>query len=470
MASISSLGLSGLPLADLLTDLRKVEEAPLSGLATRLKSYETRVSSYGTLSNALATFQSAAKALGEARTFSSFKSTSSNAEALAVSTEAGSAAVAGTYAIHVDTLASTQSLATAGLASRTDALSDTGGTITFTLGDGSTKTLELAAGQTSVEALRAAINSADLGFSATIINNGNDTTPFQLTLSTNDTGTAASIASISVDNAELQSVLGYDADTPSAGTVSEVRQAANAMITVNGIAITSQGNTLKDAIEGVTLTLNATTEASKPVTVTVDKDTALTRSAIQNFVSTYNALQTTIRSLTSYNVETQTSSALTGDSVARSVQTQMQSVLSSAIDNDGQFAVLAQMGIKTNVQTGLLEIDADTLNAALADKPNDVQAFFTGDQGLAARLNQRIEPLLGSAGAIANAANGAKTTIKDLEKQYAATQTRVDDRMAMYQAQFVALEKVMAQMSSTSSYLTTQLSMLESLGKSNNGK
>ncbi|MGE4338465.1 MAG: flagellar filament capping protein FliD [Pigmentiphaga sp.] len=470
MASISSLGLSGLPLTDLLTDLRKVEEAPLSVLATRMKSYETRVSSYGTLSNALATFQTTAKALGEVKTFGSFKSTSSNAETLAVSTEAGSAAVAGTYAIHVDTLASTQSLATAGLTNRTEALSANGGTITFTLGDSSTKTLELEAGQTSVESLRAAINSADLGISATIINNGDDNTPFQLTLSTNDTGTAASIAGISVDNAELQSVLGYDAGTPAAGTVTEVREAANAMITVNGIAVTSQSNTLKDAIEGVTLTLNATTEANKPVTVTVDKNTALTHSAIQNFVSTYNALQTTIRSLTSYNIETQTSSALTGDSVARSVQTQMQSVLSGAIDNEGQFAVLAQMGIRTNVQTGQLEIDTDTLNAALADNLNDVQAFFTGDQGLAARLNQRIEPLLGGTGAIANASNGAKTTIKDLEKQYVAMQTRVDARMATYQAQFVALEKVMAQMSSTSSYLTTQLSMLESMGKSNNGQ
>src|SRR5690606_24723504 len=104
-------------------------------------------------------------------------------------------------------------------------------------GDGSTKTLELDAAQTSVESLRAAINSANLGISATIINNGNDATPFQLTLSTQATGTAASIAHISVDNADLQNILGYDTEHPAAGTVSEVRQATNALITVNGIDV-----------------------------------------------------------------------------------------------------------------------------------------------------------------------------------------------------------------------------------------
>ena len=43
--------------------------------------------------------------------------------------------------------------------------------------------------------------------------------------------------------------------------------------------------------------------------------------------------------------------------------------------------------------------------------------------------------------------------------------SRIDDTMGRYQSQFVALEVMMAQMNSTSSYLTTQLEMLESMAK-----
>ncbi|WP_232467097.1 flagellar filament capping protein FliD, partial [Alcaligenes faecalis] len=50
----------------------------------------------------------------------------------------------------------------------------------------------------------------------------------------------------------------------------EQTKALNAKLTVNGIAITSQSNTLKDTIEGLEITLNKA--GDEPVNVEVAKD------------------------------------------------------------------------------------------------------------------------------------------------------------------------------------------------------
>src|SRR5690606_10611678 len=73
MASISSLGLSGLPLSDLLADLRKVEEAPLQLLADRKTSFETKISGYGIIKSTLSSLQSSVKTLGETGSYNALK-------------------------------------------------------------------------------------------------------------------------------------------------------------------------------------------------------------------------------------------------------------------------------------------------------------------------------------------------------------------------------------------------------------
>src|SRR3546814_8015714 len=122
--------------------------------------------------------------------------------------------------------------------------------------------------------------------------------------------------------------MGYD---KAAGTGAFTETAAkNAAISINGIAIESQSNTIEDAIEGVTLTLLKETETAKPQTLSVTRDDSVTSKAVNTFVTAYNNLQGIIKTLTSYNVDNQTGSALTGDSLARKVQNQIRDALNVA--------------------------------------------------------------------------------------------------------------------------------------------
>lgn len=472
MATISSLGLSGLPLSDLLADLRKVEEAPLALLKDRKTGYETKISAYGILSSTLSALQASTKVLADANTFSALKTSSSNATALTAVAPADGKAVPGNYSVHIANLATSQSLATASQASRTQAIGSTGATVNITLGDGTVKELQLEAGDTSLEGIRTAINKAGLGISATLVNNGDASNPHQLVISANNTGTAASISKIEVSgNADLQTVLGYEKDVtgPVDGDgkplgISQKTEAKDANITVNGIAITSGSNTVKDAVEGLTLNLLAATQEDAPITLKVEENPAVAKAAIEGFVSAYNALQSVITQLTSYDAEKKVASALTGDRIPRTMQSQLRGVLSSGSDNGG-FSMLSQLGITTNITTGALTIDAEKLTKALADNKEDIALLFSGKDGLAKKLESAAAGMLGPDGLLNNATEGIKASVSKIDDQVERTELRIEDTMSRYQAQFVQLEKYMSQMNGISSYLTTQLEMLESMSK-----
>jgi len=456
--SINSLGVgSGLPLSDLLTQLRTNANVALTVIQTQQTAAQTKLSAYGTVQNALEGFQAAAAALTSSDTYGALK-TNVSGDALTASTTDG--AVAGQYSITVDQLATSQTLVTTGLADRTSS-NGTGGSITVTLSDGTTKTLDLSGKSTSLNDVISAINGdPDLGITATMINDGSST-PYHLLLTASDSGTDASVASISSTNESLQSILGFTQGSPSAN-ITET-EATNALLHINGIAITSQSNQVDDAIEGVTLSLSQVD--SSPTTLSITHDDSATSQAVQNFVNAYNSLQTTIQSLTAYDTSTNTGGALTGDSVARNVQNQIRNVLNTTMPS-GTVQSLYQLGITTDPTNGTLSLDSDKLAAAINSNPGDVQNLLGGASGIGTLANNLTTSMLGTGGLLSAATDGMNQTLTDLQNQYTQTSNQIDAQMTVYQQQFTALDTLVAQMNSTSSYLTQQLSQLGSTSSS----
>lgn len=463
--SISNIGVgSGLPLEQLLTDLRNNENKALSLIKTRYDNAQNRISAYGTLKNAVDGVKTAAEALKKDNTLGTLKATTTGD---AYTATAGSKAIAGDYSITVERLASTQTLVSAGQADRKATVGQ-GGVITFTFGDGKQTTLDLHGKVTSMEDLVTAINGdAKLGVRATLVNDGSGT-PHRLLLTSAASGTDAAITKINVaGNTDpgngLQALIGYDA-TQSASPMEQRVAAANAQIKINGIDVTSQSNKIEHAIEGVTLEL---TKADTTQALKITRDDSVGAAAIKGFVSAYNALQTTLGALTNFDVKKETSSPLTGDSVARRVQSQMRDALGVA-GGEGDVRSLAQMGITTDPKTGQLKVDDDKLNAALAKNLPDVQRLLTGENGLVARVTETSKSITGSDGMIKSATEGAERSAKLLDSEYTAASLRIDQRMETYRQQFVALDRTVAQMGSISNYLTQQLAMLSNLSSQSN--
>ena len=466
--AISSIGIgSGLKLDELLESLRKAENASLTAIQNRQVENVNRISAYGKLKGTITALQTAGKALNDDTLYGAVK-VSAGGEGI---TATGSnKATPGQYNIIVEKLATQQSLTTSRVSTRDSALG-VDGKITVTLENGKEHTLDLTGKDTSLQGVMKAINAdPKLGISATIINNGDKNHPYQLVLTASETGEQAAVKTISVEgNNGLQDLLGFPASQPPGDPLPPARGmttltvAENAKATINGIEITSQSNTLKDTVEGLEITLNKA--SADPIRLNVTRDDSIPTKALKDFVSAYNTLNSTVRSLTSYDVDNNKGSPLTGDSISRRAQSNLRSALSFA-SSEGDLRTLSSIGITSDPKTGDLKIDDKKLAAALKDNMADVQRLFVGDEAIGNRVFNAAEEYVKKDGFIDNATEGADKIGKTLEKQALATAERIDNKIEAYRKQFVQLDKMVNQMQGISSYLTQQLSMLGNMNSS----
>ncbi|AVA35765.1 flagellar hook-associated protein 2 [Cupriavidus metallidurans] len=488
MTTISNLGVgSGLDLSSLLDQLTTAEQAPLTAIKTQQSSYQTKLSAYGQLQSMLAAFQASANQLSNPTFFQSTTASASNTSVL--SATGSTTAVPGTYSVNVTQLAQSQSVVSTGQASQTTAVGTgtihidfgaiTGGTLdsnpasatygkytgaTFTANSGSTGVdITIDSSNNTLQGVRDAINKANAGVTASIVNDGSGT-PYRLVISSNATGATNSVR-MSVNETDggtgLSDLVAYDP----AGTqnMQQTIAAQNAQLTVNNIAVQSKGNSVADAVPGVVLNLTQTGTSS----VTVQRDNSSIVSGVQAFVAAYNNLQNTAASLSAYDPSTKTGSPLTGDSTLSIIQSQMRSVMNTP-QSGNALTTLSQIGISFQ-NDGTLALDTTKLTSALNSNPGAVAGLFGNTDGVSGygnQINKLVTGLTSSNGALTTATAGINNTLKDLSNQYDETQTRVDAVIANYKTQFTQLDVIMSQMQNTSSYLTQQFSAMNGTSSS----
>nr|WP_297457447.1 flagellar filament capping protein FliD [uncultured Halomonas sp.] len=453
MASISSLGIgSGLDLNGLLDQLESAERQKLAPIVAQQKSYEARISGFGKLESALDAFKEAAAKLADVEGFQAVSSATSG-DSFTVSS--GTSAVPGRYQIEITQLAQAQSLASDGVADQTAQLG--AGTLTITMGTGDaaeTLTVDIADGESSLEAVRDAINAENGGVTASIINDGS-ANPYRLVLTSDKTGEATTMTVSATGSTQLTDLLAYDSATGT-GAMTETVAAQNAELSVNGIDIVSESNRVEGALQDVTLNLTATTEAGSPETLTVSRDTEQISDDIKSFVEAYNSLKKTMDELTAFNGPDAASGVLLGNNTMRSVESQLRVVIGGSVE--GELNLLSEVGIELTLD-GTLELDEETLEELVNDDLDSLSTFFSGGpdgEGLADRLDTTLTEMLGDDGLLANATSGLETTIEALDKRYERTEDSIATTVERYRVQFAEMDMLVAQMNSTMSYLSQQ--------------
>ncbi|ALZ95980.1 MULTISPECIES: flagellar filament capping protein FliD [Leclercia] len=469
MATISNLGVGMPGLSDLYDKLQAAEETKLTAIATQKTKYDAQITGYGKLQSALTTLQTAAAKLAKTDTWNSTSVSSTNtAFAATTSTNAN----VGEFTINVNKIAKGQVLTTAPgtIDSNTKQLGETTGTnrtITITQAGADSKplTVTLADGETSLNGIAKAINAANGNVSASIVKADNG--DYRLMLSSKTTGTDSDMTVTVTGDDTLNAVIGSAA-------LKEQVKSQNAVINVNGIDIIRQSNTVTDALPGVTLTLKAPSTADE--TLSVKRSTDDNKKAVTEWVTAYNALQSTITSLTKYEppatgATSQNSSngVLMGDSTIRGVQSDLRALLTNV--QTGSYAIMAQLGITQDPLKGAdgtfgnLKIDDKKLTQALTENPAGVQAYFVGDgktTGFATQMNNTLTEMLstsvGKEGVIQNAKDGINATLKTIGKRYDAMELSIEATMARYKKQFSDLDSLVTKFNSTASYLTSQFS------------
>ncbi|MBO3040133.1 flagellar filament capping protein FliD [Burkholderia pseudomallei] len=476
-----STGNSSMDVNSLVTALVNAKTAGQSAaLSTSIATDQTTLSALGTLKAALTALQAGIGSLSDGTLTQKFTATATGTGLTATT---GAGAVAGSYSVAVTQIATSQTLSS-GAFNATQQLGT--GTLTLSVGGKSTS-ISIDSTNNTLSGIAAAINSAsnNPGVTATIVTG---TDGAHLVLRSASTG-AANVINVGVSNLSGDNGLSSLAVTSTASTTggqstirsggsvawSQSTSAQDAEFTVGGIAASSASNAVSGAIAGVTLNLTqAAVGATQTLNVTTD--TTAQATAITNVVNLYNTVITTMSSLSGAGTSSQSAGPLLGDSTLNMIRNSLARVVGAGVTTGGSTTSLASIGIKfadgsSSSQTdGALTIDTAKLNAALQNSPSTVAALFNSTNGIGAQLNTTIQNYVQTGGVFDTRSNALNQDLKSLAQQQTRLASYASQLTSQYNAQFTALNTLMAQMNSNSNYLTQLFGGSNSSGAMANNK
>jgi flagellar hook-associated protein 2 len=353
-------------------------ETPWKNQLTALQAQDTALTSIGGDLSSLATALSSLTSVDG--TFSQMEGASSDPSVVEL-TGSTAGAVPGTYSVVVSQLAQSYSYVSSPLAA-TDTLSGSlilnGQTITLSDGtakDGNGDTIPL---NDTLSSLAAYINAGNYGVAATVTSGSSGS---QLALLSNTSGASGAVT---IDPSQLT-----DATTSAAVSFSQQQQGQDAQFSVDGVPMTSSSNTVSTGIPGATMQL-LQQSPNESVQVEIATDNSQVETAINSFVSAYNAavkdLNTQEGTDSSGNAE-----PLYGNPSLATIQEQLQQAL-TFVQSSGAITYLSQLGITTN-DDGTLTLDGATLDSALTNNYQDVVNFFQATDSFGSNFSSALNGL-----------------------------------------------------------------------------
>lgn len=442
MAQITFGGLaSGLDTDKIITALMDAEKAPLTRLENDKSYLNTRLSAFSDFDQKLKALETAFENIDSTDEFRSYSATAASEEYFSI--QASSSAKAGSFNIEVVNLAQVQKTASVGFASATTSLFSAG-TI-----DINGTAIAVEDGDTLAD-LVDKINNANTGdtatgVSATLISDGT-ANGSRIVLTGKDAGTTftASASGVSADGQDL--------------TFTTTQTAQQATVKVDGLTIVSNNNVLKNAIPGIELSLLKTNAANETTQLNVDVDKEGIKTKLNAFVSAYNDIINFIAD--------QQDTSWANDSGMKSVKRRLQDMLIEGVSGSGSLHRLTEIGISTNKDDGTISLNSTKIDKLISGDLQGLENLFLGEDGAEGINDIFLNYLNGltdsTDGLYAARKKSTDSAIKGIERNIGNMELRLEKREASIRAQFESLELLMSSMNATSTYLTQQISAMNS--------
>jgi len=376
-SSSSTTSTSDIDWSGLIEEAVQAKLSKADSIDLKITANEAKIAAYEGMQALLQSVASAAQAL-RAPSGTSLSSSdvfkaraaylSANGSVDAASTVAAtvtSGATTGSYDLKVTQLAKAHKVASAEVASQSDDLGYAG-TISLGVDADSLTDISITADMSLAEVAEA-INyqKSTTGVQASILKIS--ATQYQLVLSSTATGETITATAGSGD--DVLSALGL-VDTEGA-FASVLQESAQAIFSIDGIAITRSTNDVSDVINGVTLHLYQETPDGTSVTVEVGTDLSAVKTAVQTLVDAYNEYRDF--ALTQQTATSDDSSnVLFGDSTLRAVNSALATALGAIVDDKS----LSLLGLSYDSSNRLV-VDEDVLDNSLLSNLEEVQALLT---------------------------------------------------------------------------------------------
>ena len=426
---------SGVDTKTLAQNLADAEITPRKdAINAKITKTEARISGYGFLKTALADLKTAFGKLDDASDFSVIAANNSQPSAFNLTT--GTGAKTGTYMLEVTQLARAQRSASNALAGPDAQLNGGQGfTLSLSVNGGASSTISVSTDTPS--GVVSAINAANLGVQAQLLQTGNATNPYTIVV-TGQSGAR--------QNFTLQAP-GGEIDF---GTTLET--AADAQLKVNGLSVSRSSNQVSDLIDGVTLDLTATTSGAARIDLT--RQTSTIKDNLKNLVTSYNDLETTLQELGNPKSTIKDGGgSLAGDSILRTIRAQVRAYITDLSSTPGSTVKAARdVGLSFD-RTGKLTLDEAKLDSALQKNFDDVaksftagtsnkSIFSTAPSGIAGDAVVRLDKILRSTGLLTTQTDNANKQITAYKADLTKLDTRMTQLLDRYTKQFSTMESL----------------------------
>lgn len=315
----------------------------------------------------------------------------------------------------------------------------------------------------TLEDIRNAIDAANVGVSASIVNTGTGASPFRLSLASERSGEAGRF---------LIDTGGFDLGLSVLDEGNNARVFFGSSDPAQGVLLTSSVNSLDGVIQGVSLNLVSASDA--PVQITVTRDTGSIESKIDEFITAFNGVIAGIDFRTRFDQETEQRGVLLGDSTMLNLRNSLFNTLrreNQGFEND--INSLTEVGIRVG-SGGKLEFDKDRFREAFANNPEGVEALFTqrtldaNDDGNPNTIDEpsfselsvlgQLEEFANSyvttiGGVLQNRTNAINSQIALQESRIESIRTSLERKRETLQRQFLAMEQAIGSFQSQSSSL-----------------
>ena len=447
MPNITSLGVgSGLDLEAIVTAYVNSQAVPQE---VRLQEKEERLnlelSGVGSFKSALSEFNSVLKKLTKDDAFNK-QTVSSDNDAIAV--KSNGFASNGNFAIDVTQLAQGSRLNSQTFTSS----SDTVGSGTLTLGNGSDSFDINVEATDTLSSIRDKINESSDNFGVTVnVLNGSSGSflVFDSQITGADNALSITSSDSSLDNISTNNTV--------------VKNAQDAQIVIDGsTTVNSSTNEFKNTIEDLTLNVSQLTEAGKSANISVTQDTENGKDLINEFINGFNSL---VDNLTGLAAPKQ--GRLAFDPNIRQIKQDLaNTVIGSVSGLSGSVDALADLGLEID-KTGKMKISTfsseniasgqEKLNSALANKTDEIGKLFASDNGIATKMSELIDGYIASDGVLTQREKSLNERVSGIKDEYEELETRLRSYEDTLRNRFSFLDSTIAQYNATGDFIKASL-------------
>lgn len=462
---------SGVDVDALARNLANAENSPrINAINERKTSVESRLSGYAIVSSFV---DDVKKGFDSLKNLSSlFQLTTKSADSASVGVSLAGDATPGQYSINIQQLATSTVLQSNSFAA-SDVSLNAGASfdVQLTRADGSVVPINVAAGKDTPEGIVSAVNAADQGIKATLINksaNGND---WHIVLQGGQ-GVANNFSISTSISVSTPNHFGFDQNS------NKLLAAQDAIVSVNGLAgITRGSNQVSDVIPGVMIDLKS--NPGQVVAITVERNSAPLREKVLLLADSYNKLNVALDELALNDTsdDNEFAGALRRDmQFVNTLRQQLRDLLTqSSSTPSGGISSLRDVGLtftlsgKAEVDLGRLDIalatNADAIATMLSGGTDNTSDFSADPKGLAQDASILLTGLLGPQGLISQRKASGTSQISVFERDLVALEVRLEATYKRYILQFAAMESLVERMQGIGDYLKGQFTAMENMYK-----